>query len=123
LKVHEVGERAAELAGVTRVLEATMPRGWVVRALGAARMFGIGSPNLAAVHTPPGEITRTIDVRRFARQKRAALAAHRSQISGSGRSASLFRILVHLPIPLFALLMGREWYIEARIPAISKETM
>jgi LmbE family N-acetylglucosaminyl deacetylase len=121
VKVHEVGRRAAELTDVPRVLEATMPRNMAIRLVGFFRLFGFGSPNLEAVYSPGTAITRSIVVRRFARQKRAALAAHRSPLAGDGNSASLFRVLVSLPVPLFAVVLGREWYIEARSKPSRKE--
>jgi hypothetical protein len=57
-------------------------------------------------------ITHRVDVRRFAAQKRAALAAHRSYVRSTGRSARLARVMLALPVPLFGLLFGREWFVE-----------
>jgi hypothetical protein len=51
-------------------------------------------------------------VRRFAAQKQAALAAHRTAVYGRGRAARLFRLVVRLPVPVFGLVAGREWYAE-----------
>jgi LmbE family N-acetylglucosaminyl deacetylase len=115
IKVHQVGARAAELTGV-RILEATFPRElatallWtllllrlVVRYdLQTARTFG----------RPRSAITHPVSVYRFAARKRAALAAHESQVHGNGRSARLFRLLTALPAPVFGLLLGREWLAE-----------
>ncbi len=53
-------------------------------------------------------ITHRVDVRRFAAQKQAALAAHRSQVSRRNRSGQLFRLLIALPAPVFGLLGGCE---------------
>lgn len=59
-----------------------------------------------------GHRTHRIDVRRFAAQKQAALAAHRTAVYGRGRAARLFRLVVRLPVPLFGLIAGREWFAE-----------
>ena len=67
---------------------------------------------LRAGFTPRSAITHRVDVRRFAAQKQAALAAHRTQVYGRGRTGRLFRLLVRLPAPLFGLVAGREWYAE-----------
>ena len=115
VRVHEVGARAAELTGV-RVLEATLPREPLVRVFGvlrAVRLLRRYDP--AAIRTsysPRAAITHRVDVRPFAVQKRAALASHASQIYGKGRAGIFFRVLIHLPTRLFALLLGREWFVE-----------
>jgi hypothetical protein len=51
-----------------------------------------------------------VNVRRYAAQKQAALAAHRSQHSGGGRAGRLMRLLTRLPAPVFAVLLGYEWF-------------
>jgi LmbE family N-acetylglucosaminyl deacetylase len=112
-KIHQVGKRAAELAGVRRVLEATMPREFVIRLVRLIRALRIpvyvGDDALNAVFSPAAAITHRVDVRRFARQKRAALAAHHSQVSKEG---IIMRVLARLPVPVFGLLLGREWFID-----------
>ncbi|GAA3258163.1 PIG-L deacetylase family protein [Nonomuraea helvata] len=118
VKVHEVGRRAAELAGVPRVLEATIPRDVVVRMVRLVRLlripFRYDDRVLANAYSPSAAITHRIDVRRYAGQKQRALAAHRSQVTGNGRMAPVMRALVRLPAPVFGLLLGREWYVESR---------
>ncbi|MFC5744134.1 PIG-L deacetylase family protein [Actinomadura rugatobispora] len=118
VKVHEVGRRAAELAGVPRVLEATMPRDFAERMLALARFLRIpvryDPADLRNTFSPSSAITHRIDVRRFARQKQAALAAHRSQVNGSGRLSPAMRFLIRVPAPVFGVLLGREWFVEAR---------
>ena len=114
--VHRVGTRAAALAGPVRVLEGTAPRETVallftpVRALGLVVRHDLAA--MRAGFTPRAAITHRIDVRRFAAQKQAALAAHRTPVYGQGRSGRLFRLVVRLPVPLFGLVAGREWYAE-----------
>ena len=57
--------------------------------------------------TPRAAITYRVDVRRYARQKRDALAAHRSQLAGP-RVPARFRLAVsRLPVAVFAVLGGR----------------
>jgi len=61
---------------------------------------------------PRPAITHRANVRRYATQKQAALAAHRSQLSDSGRTARLMRLLSRLPAPVFRVLLGYEWFAE-----------
>ena len=96
VKVHHVGARAAALTGV-RVLEGTVP---------------VPGSTRRNRYSPRSAITHRYDVRRYARQKQAALAAHHTPLSGNGRSASLFRAMVRMPVPLFGALFGREWFVE-----------
>ncbi|HLI42475.1 MAG TPA: PIG-L family deacetylase [Streptosporangiaceae bacterium] len=116
VQVHRVGARAAELAGGVRVLEATLPREavawlyWPAWLLGLVRRFGIRDARRAG--SPRSAITHRVDVRRYARQKRAALAAHVTPQAGAARSARLLRLLTRLPDPVFALILGREWFAE-----------
>ena len=115
LRVHQVGARAAGLTGV-RVVEATVPRELVIRMarpLLALRL--LNRHRLAEMRgygTPQSQITHRVDVRRQAAQKRAALAAHKTPVSGRGRSARLFRLLVKSPLPVFRAVCGTEWFAE-----------
>ncbi|WP_242911331.1 PIG-L deacetylase family protein [Actinomadura terrae] len=117
VRVHEVGKRAAELAGVKRVREATTPHDFALRLVRLIRLLRIplrfDDATLRAVGSPSSAITHRVNVRRFAKQKQAALAAHHSEVQGDGRSAAVMRALVRLPTPVFALLLGREWYIDS----------
>lgn len=115
LKVHVVGKRAAELAGV-RVLEATVPRDFVVRMMRLGRLlrvpFGHDPEVWATAFSPSAAITHRISVRKYAAQKQSALAMHRSQVHGGGRLAAVMRMLVEMPTALFGLLLGYEWFVE-----------
>ena len=44
--------------------------------------------------------------------KAGGAAAHKSQVTGKGRSARMFRALIALPTLIFGLLLGREWFAE-----------
>jgi LmbE family N-acetylglucosaminyl deacetylase len=116
VQVHQVGARAAALTGV-RVLEATFPRELAIRAFSTLhRLTGLVSRSTAEqarqAGTPRAAITHQVDVRRYAARKQAALAAHRSPANGTSRAGRLFRLAVAVPVPVFALLAGREWYAE-----------
>jgi LmbE family N-acetylglucosaminyl deacetylase len=114
--VHRVGARAAQLAGPVRVLESTTPRELIVRLLAPVRALRLvvrhDRAAMRAGFTPRSAITHRVDVHRFARPKQAALAAHRTQVYGRGRAGRLFRLLVRLPVPVFGLVAGREWFAE-----------
>jgi len=114
--VHRVGARAASLAGPVRVLEGTAPRETIRRLFAPVRGLRlVVRHDMAAMRagfTPRSAITHRVDVRRFAAQKQAALAAHRTQVYGRGRAGRLFRLLVRLPVPVFGLVAGREWFTE-----------
>lgn len=120
VKVHEVGARAAEMVGTVRVFEATLPREPIGRLCRVAAVLGLAVRYdvraLRTGYSPRSAITHCVDVRGFGAQKRAALAAHKSQIDGQGRAPQLFRMLLRLPVPIFALLLGREWFIERGRP-------
>ena len=57
---------------------------------------------------------------RYARQKQAGLAAHRSLLRAGGRTARLARVMVALPVPVYGLLLGREWFTEPGVAAITR---
>jgi LmbE family N-acetylglucosaminyl deacetylase len=115
VRVHQVGARAAELAGV-RVVEATVPRELVARfgrPLLLLRLLTRYRPDeMRGYGMPQSAITHRVDVRRYAAQKRAALTAHRTPVSGRGRGARLFRALLRAPLPVFRVLCGTEWFAE-----------
>jgi len=119
VKVHQAGARAAPLAGDVRVLEATWPRQfytWLHLAAWLGRLVVRYRPRAARkAGSPRAAITHRVNVRRYAAQKQAALAAHSSQHSGSGRAARLMRLLIRLPVPVFAVLLGYEWFAKPSI--------
>jgi LmbE family N-acetylglucosaminyl deacetylase len=115
VRVHQVGARAAELAGV-RVVEATVPRELVARVARLMLLLRLVTryrlDEMRGYGMPRPMITHQVDVRRHAAQKRAALAAHRTPVSGRGRGARLFRALLRSPLPLFRVACGTEWFAE-----------
>jgi LmbE family N-acetylglucosaminyl deacetylase len=115
VRVHQVGARAAQLAGV-RVVEATVPRELVVRFARLLLLLRLVTRHrldeMRGYGMPQSAITHRVDVRRYAAQKRAALAAHRTEVSGRGRGARLFRWLTRSPLPVFRIACGTEWFAE-----------
>jgi LmbE family N-acetylglucosaminyl deacetylase len=115
VKVHEVGVLAAQLTG-TRVLEVTLPRELLTVLFGRLGLLRLAvryqEDEIRDAYTPRAAITHRITVRRYARQKQAALAAHRTLLQAGGRTARLARVMVALPAPVFGLLFGREWFVE-----------
>lgn len=118
VKVHHVGHRAAELANVGRVVEATMNRDAIRRMVEQARAAGSAMPGDEGDFDPDGpaddgnpmgtaehEITLAVDVRDYTDRKRAALLAHRSQVSDTSFFADM-------PDDMFRLAFGTEWFIE-----------
>lgn len=122
VRVHEVAELAAKLADTPRLLEATLPREpirhmiGVLRALKLVSRYDVRDVNRA--YTPRAEITHRLNVRKYADKKRAALACHASQVSGSGGAARLLGVIARLPTPVFGLLFGREWYVDVGTPQV-----
>ncbi|MFD2079979.1 N-acetylglucosaminyl deacetylase, LmbE family [Actinopolymorpha cephalotaxi] len=116
VRVHQVGARAAELAGTPTVLEATVDRELLLRALRLVGRVYRFPPEFDVsaferAFAPRAEITHRIDVRRYARAKRASLAAHATQATG-GDSVRTVAALRRLPGPLFRLVLGTEWYVR-----------
>jgi LmbE family N-acetylglucosaminyl deacetylase len=116
VQVHRVGARAAELAGTPVVLEATVDRDLLRRAVRlASRVYRL-PPEFDVTafdraYTPRGQITHRVDVRRFTEQKRASMRAHVSQATADSGDRTLAALL-RLPRPVYRQLLGREWYVE-----------
>lgn len=116
VQVYRVGVRAAELAGTPVVLEATVERErlqTVARVL--ARIPGVSglipADRFGSAYTPRAELTHAVDVRGHLDAKRRALAAHATQAEG-GRGIRTVALLLRLPKPLLAPVLGREWFRE-----------
>lgn len=120
VQVHHVGARAAQLAGTRRVLEATMPRELLARIASLARLLRLPAPYgrdvVRTAYSPGSAITHRINVFRFARQKRDAFAAHRSQIGNNRVATVLFGALLRLPPQVAGVTFGREWFVDPTLP-------
>ena len=110
VQVHRVGLRAAEIARTPRVYEATINRDHLValmaeRAAEMAEIANAPSPEDMNIGMPAEVITTTVDVRPFMAQKRAAMAAHASQIPPDS-------FFLAMPEDAFVAAFGQEWFIR-----------
>ncbi len=107
VQVHRVGVRAGELARTPKVYLATVNKDHLERT-----GFDVGDLDLGVREE---RITTTIDVRELLDVKRAAMAAHASQIG----EASFF---LALPPDQFAVGFGQECFILVGAPPGAAET-
>jgi LmbE family N-acetylglucosaminyl deacetylase len=113
IQVHRVGHRAADLAGTPRRFEATMNRDQMNRlreVLPAPDPEMDFDPNAPMDDGNPfgsseAEINIAVDVTAYLEQKRAALAAHASQVTDIG-------MFMAMPREVFDAFFGTEWFIE-----------
>lgn len=117
VKVHQVGHRAADIAGTAAVFDATMNRDHFVRVLSMAADNGappIGPDDFdptgpADDGNPFGmaeiELTHAVDVSAYLEHKRESIRCHRSQITDT----SLF---LEMSAEAFAAAFGTEWFIR-----------
>lgn len=121
IQVHRVGHRAAALASTPRVYEATMNRDHLRRLVIAARDAAMDIEGMPDPESFDGfglgedEITTAVDATAFVAQKRAAMAAHASQIAENS-------IFLSLPDDAFAITWGTEWYVRVGADAGTSET-
>jgi LmbE family N-acetylglucosaminyl deacetylase len=130
VRVHEVAARAAQIAGTPRVLEATVPRDTIVRAL---RLLGrvyrfpdeFDPTSFERAYSARAEITHRVAVRRYVPAKRAAMRAHASQATGGGAASvgdggqtgdRTLAAFLRIPRPLYDLVFGREWFRDPALP-------
>ncbi len=116
VQVHRVGLRAAHLTGTRVVLEATVDRTLLRRILLVLNALRLSPPDwrpdrFAAAYSDRASITHRVDVRKYARQKRAAMAAHASQTVADAGTRTL-AVFLRLPLFVFRRVFGREWFIE-----------
>ena len=72
----------------------------------------IEAPGSTDGYLPRRRITHRADVRAFAGAKRAAMAAHVSQAGSPDGADRTLALLLRLPLPVFRLVCGHEWYAE-----------
>ncbi|MEZ5141385.1 MAG: PIG-L family deacetylase [Acidimicrobiales bacterium] len=116
IQVHRVGVRAAELAGVERVFEATMNRDEIRRQM-AERVEEMAEvldederPDLDdSFGSPATSITHAVDVSDHLHAKRSSMEAHRSQIGPDS-------FFLKMPDEIFASAFGVEWFIRTGVP-------
>jgi len=114
--VHRVGTRAAELAGTPRLYWATMNRDRVREMVEAAERAGtpLNAERTERVDSedfglPDADITHAVDVTGVLDLKRAAMAAHASQIGADS-------FFLSLPEGDFAAAFGTEWFVRPDRP-------
>lgn len=111
VKVHLVGARAAEMAGVDRVLWATANRTMIQQATENGAFDEEGANEDERVDRsdfgmPESELTHAIDVSAALDRKRASLMAHASQIDEDS-------FFLAMPDELFTMAFGTEWLVDA----------
>ena len=86
VQVHVVGVRAAELAEVAHVYEATVNRDQMIRLMASNPQWAAEAtpPDVSEFGLPESEITTVVDVRKAMAAKRSAMAAHESQVGDFG---------------------------------------
>ena len=116
INVHRVGTLAAERVGIDRVFWSTMNRTRIQQLMEdspdlADSIDDERSEDIEAAEfgTPEDEITHAVDVCSVLAEKRAAMAAHASQISSED-------FFLSLPLEHFASAFGTEWYVEPGRP-------
>ncbi len=113
VQVHRVGHRAAAAAGVATVYDATVDREYLHFVESHLVEEAILAGDLGLVRSHIGvasvEIGATVDVRDVLEVKRAAMAAHASQIPESTSA-------LQLPDHHFAEVYGWEWYVRSGPP-------
>ena len=122
VKVHRVAALAAEQAGTPRVLQATVPRDTICRAIALASRFYRFPPefdptSFERAFSARSEITHRISVWRYAAAKRASMRAHASQASAEDGADRTLAAFLRIPRPLYDLVFGREWFVDAGRPA------
>ena len=115
IHVHRVGDRAAELMGVETLYESTMNRDHIRQLMEMAAEEGADVPDppdgaeAEDFGSPAEMITTGVDVTSVIDRKKAAMAAHGSQID----EESFF---LQMPDEVFAMAFGTEWYIRVGAP-------
>jgi LmbE family N-acetylglucosaminyl deacetylase len=122
VRVHQVGAAAAALAGTPRVLEATVPRDTICRAIALAARLHRFPPefdptSFERAFSPRSAITHRVSVWRYAASKRASMRAHASQATADGGADRTLAAFLRIPRPLYDVVFGREWYVDPSRPA------
>jgi LmbE family N-acetylglucosaminyl deacetylase len=110
IQVHRVGHRAGELAHTPEVFEATMNRDYIVALMNEMsdqmpENVDRPDPEDMNLGVRESEITTQVDVMDFVDAKRAAMAAHASQIDENS-------FFLQMPLEAFRRGFGYEWFIH-----------
>jgi LmbE family N-acetylglucosaminyl deacetylase len=114
IQVHRVGMRAGELANTPKVYMNTVNKDEMKRQMKEAKELDLPIPGDIPpedfeLGVPEARITAAVDVSEQLEVKRAAMAAHASQIS----ETSFF---LAMPPEMFSVAFGREWYMLEGAP-------
>jgi LmbE family N-acetylglucosaminyl deacetylase len=126
VQVYRVGQRAAGIAGTPALLEATVNRDPLLKGLRLAQRFYRFPPefdvrSFERAYSPGEVITHRVNVRKYAKVKRASMAAHASQATGGDGDRTL-AVMLRIPGPLYRLIFGTEWYVRRDLPAGTRMT-
>jgi LmbE family N-acetylglucosaminyl deacetylase len=110
IQVHDVGRRAGELAHTPRVYAATVSKEHFLALqdeMQDAVPDGVETPDPEELDlgVPEAQITTTVDVSSVLERKRAAMAAHPSQIPAES-------FFLALPDDAFRRAFGLEWFVR-----------
>ena len=113
IQVHRVGLRAGQLAETPAVFQATMNRDHMRRLMELARdagelpegLEGETPPDPQSFGVPESVITTALDVQRVIPRKKAALAAHASQVPPDS-------FFMTMSDDQFAQAFGHEWFVR-----------
>ncbi len=112
VQVHRVGTRAAELAGTVTRYEATVDREYLhfvdTHLIDHARE---ALPHIEHIGMPTVFISAMVDVRDHVARKRAAIAAHASQVHETSS-------VMQLSPDSFRSVYGYEWYVRHGPPGV-----
>ncbi|MFM7061155.1 MAG: PIG-L family deacetylase [Actinomycetes bacterium] len=120
IQVHRVGIRAAELAGIEHVYEATIDRDHLI-ALMKARPAELGDgplpedPDDLNLGVAGHLITTRVDITSVIERKRAAMRAHASQIPADS-------FFLQLADDAYAMAFGTEWFTRRGAAPGTEET-
>jgi LmbE family N-acetylglucosaminyl deacetylase len=115
IKTHQVTVEACRISGQPGLYAVVFPRAWLAHFVEVAAAAGVEArgPALLGVDdmdppasfgTPDGEPFEALDTSDYVDIKRAAIAAHRSQMGDD-------HVLVRLPARVYAEAWSREWYL------------
>lgn len=110
IQVHRVGLRAAEIAGVANVYEATVNRDRALASMAemsaemeAAGVDGPSVDDFDEFGVEEDDLSYAVDVTGHLEAKRASMAVHRSQISDQS-------FFLYMPPERFATVFATEWF-------------
>jgi LmbE family N-acetylglucosaminyl deacetylase len=112
VQVHRVGVRAAAMAGVHTVYQATVDREYLhFVETHLVDHAGDAVPGPLSIGVPSVLVTTMVDVRTCLAAKRRAIAAHASQVPETSSAMTM-------PSATFADVYGYEWYVRTGPPGI-----